>query len=82
MNKKDLLEKLIVDKLAEPFYLNVAIFPDGGVVPFWYKEYVGSSKRNEATTLRRRFYNERLDGKRGAWKEKDLKTVKVTLYKK
>ena len=86
--KKEILSKEIDnipleewDSLIIPFYLNVLVWPDGGIEPVGDYEYCGSNQKHKAISLRKKFWEEKLGGKEGAWKYKDLKTVKVSIFK-
>lgn len=81
---KEPLKKLFVSNLASPFYLNVVNYfnsKDGEWHPVWYSKWAGSDKQREAVKLRREFLDYLQTNGSADWSEKNLKTVKITLYK-
>jgi hypothetical protein len=82
MARERTFKALLVDSLEAPFYLNVVTFEyaPGKWSPVWMKEYAGSVYRREALEMRRAFLNYLLENGSDAWRAKDLKTVKVTLF--
>jgi hypothetical protein len=84
--KKTPLEKLVINTLNSPFYLNVAQPFDWPPCnwkrpqPCWDIKYAGATNRLEAIKLRKKWL---LDLKKMNidWKEKDLKTVKIEYCK-
>ena len=81
--KKNPLEKLIVNSLGRPFYLNVIQFlnDDEKWFPMFYSEWSGSDNRLEAVKMRREAFTYLHDKGNKNWKPENLKTVKIELYK-
>ena len=81
--KKSPLEKLLVETLNEPFYLNVVEFENKkGWSPMFHQEYIGSERLVEAIRLRREGAKYLHDNGSDKWKDgKNIKTVKVELFK-
>jgi hypothetical protein len=81
MPVKDPLNKLIIETLGKPFFLNVVRFKgDDNWFPCWYTKWAGSEYRMEAVKLRRELYKYLHDKGSDTWKEKNLKTVKISYY--
>jgi len=79
--KKSPLNKLVLETLGEPFYLNIVkMEKDKYWNPCWIKEYNGSNKRLKAVAMRKDLLKYLKDFNED-WSEKDLKTVKVEYYK-
>jgi hypothetical protein len=80
--KKSPLNKLVLESLGEPFYLNIVRFKnDEKWFPCWHKEYSGATRRADAIRLRKDFLKFLQTYGNPDWSEKDLKTVKVEYYK-
>ena len=81
MTKKSPLEKLIVNTLGEPFYLNVMkLQNDDRWFPMIEDRFAGSRSKGEAVRMRADALKDlQLTGSPD-WKAKELKTVKITLY--
>jgi len=80
--KKSPLNKLVLETLGKPFYLNVVKMKNGKHwFPFWGNKFHGSYRRSDAVKLRRRLLAHLQEVGSPDWSEKDLKTVKVEYYK-
>lgn len=84
MNKKSPLEKSIVNTLREPFYLNVVKYlnTEDRWYPIMISKWAGSSHLREAVKIRKEAAVYLHKQGNSEWKDgKNIKTVKVTLYK-
>jgi len=83
MKKNNSLNKLLVESLSEPFFLNVVQFRDEEKwYPLWYSKWAGSNSRNEAVALRKEASKYLHETGNKDWRDgKNIKTVKVELFK-